>query len=201
MKFMVIACSLAAGALSAEPLTQGERDRALSELHATRKRFLDAIANVSAAQWTFKASPEKWSIAQVAEHIAISDEFVFGVTQQVLKSPAAPGKADKKNDEKILVASADRSQKFQAPEPIQPTSRFKSKEELTAFFKNRRDATIDYVEKTPDSLRDHVSAHPVFKDLDAYQWILLIAGHSERHVRQIEEVKAAAGYPAPTRGK
>ena len=195
MKTLVIACALAASALSAQPLEQGERDRALSELHATRKRFIDAIAGVSDAQWNFKAAPEKWSIAQVAEHIAVSEEFIFGVSQRVLKAPSTPGKSDKKNDEKLLVAVADRSEKFQAPEPIQPTSRFKTRDELIAAFKTRRDATIDYIDKTPDSLRDHVAPHPVLKDLDAYQWILLMAAHTERHVRQIEEVKAAAGYP------
>ena len=119
----------------------------------------------------------------------------FGVSQRVLKAPSTPGKSDKQNDEKLLVSVADRSEKFQAPEPIQPTSRFKTRGELIAAFKTRRDATIDYIGKTPDSLRDHLAPHPVFKDLDAYQWILLMAGHTERHVRQIEEVKAAAGYP------
>jgi hypothetical protein len=31
--------------------------------------------------------------------------------------------------------------------------------------------------------------------LDAYQWILLISAHSERHTKQIEEVKADPNFP------
>jgi len=31
--------------------------------------------------------------------------------------------------------------------------------------------------------------------LDAYQWILLLSGHTERHTLQILEVKADPKYP------
>jgi len=33
-------------------------------------------------------------------------------------------------------------------------------------------------------------------DLEAYQWRLLLASHTERHVQQIEAVKTASGYPS-----
>jgi hypothetical protein len=33
------------------------------------------------------------------------------------------------------------------------------------------------------------------KKLDAYEWILFVAGHSERHTKQINEVKADANFP------
>ena len=61
----------------AETLTQGERERAMSELHATRKQFLDSVAGLSDAQWNFKPSPDVWSVAEVAEHIAISEDMIF----------------------------------------------------------------------------------------------------------------------------
>ena len=31
--------------------------------------------------------------------------------------------------------------------------------------------------------------------LDGYEWILLIAGHSERHTKQMLEVKANPNFP------
>jgi hypothetical protein len=31
---------------------------------------------------------------------------------------------------------------------------------------------------------------------DAYEWVLLIGAHSERHTKQMEEVKTSPGYPA-----
>ena len=54
---------------------------------------------------------------------------------------------------------------------------------------------MDYVHTTNDDLRDHFGPHPMLGTLDAYQWILLISAHSERHTKQIEEVKADPNFP------
>jgi hypothetical protein len=35
----------------------------------------------------------------------------------------------------------------------------------------------------------------LLKELDAYQWLLLLASHSERHTLQILEVKADPNFP------
>ena len=62
-------------------------------------------------------------------------------------------------------------------------------------FKESRDKTIAYVDHTQDALRDHFFDHPAFGTMDGYQWILLISGHSNRHVLQINEVKADPNFP------
>lgn len=77
-----------------------------------------------------------------------------------------------------------------------PAARFADRAALTAAFKERRDRTIAFVEKTPAELRLYVVKHPALGELDAYQWILLIAAHSERHTRQLLEVKETSGFPA-----
>ncbi|MGA8540262.1 MAG: DinB family protein, partial [Terriglobales bacterium] len=98
-------------------------------------------------------------------------------------------------DEIILTRVPDRSHKAQAPEFLKPTNRWATREELTMAFEDSRKATMDYVRTTNDDLRDHFAPHPVFGTLDAYQWILLISAHSERHTKQIEEVKADPNFP------
>lgn len=58
----------------------------LKHLQQTRQAFLDSIADLSDAQWTFRAGPSRWSIAEVAEHIAISETTIFQlVTDKMLK--------------------------------------------------------------------------------------------------------------------
>ena len=196
--FMLLAILMASiQSMGAEPLTQGERDRALSELYASRKRFLDAIAGLSDAQWKFKADPAKWSIAECAEHITVSEDFIFGVVTKLMKSPADPSKREqtKGKDEVVLRGVMDRSRKFQAPEPIVPTNRWPDRQVLIDHFVQSRDHTLDYVRSTPDDLRDHFGPHPAMGMLDAYQWILLLSAHTQRHTAQIDEVKANAAYP------
>lgn len=187
-----------AGVLPAQTLQQGERDRAMSHLHVTRKLFLDSLEGVTAAQWSWKPSPEVWSVAEVAEHIALSEDMLFGLVRKVAAGPPATEeqKAEAKGkDETILKALVDRTKKAQAPEPLKPTNKWKTKEELIAAFKKSRDNTIAYVQTTQDDLRGHAVPHPIFKQLDAYQWVLLLSGHAERHTLQLLEVKSMPGFP------
>lgn len=193
---LLIPLLLAASVLPAQ-VSQGERDRAMSYLHATRKQFIDSLAGVSDAQWKWKPSAEVWSIAEVAEHIALSEDGIFGAVKSTVAAPvdeAAVAKA-KGKDEMLLKGIVDRSRKAQAPEALRPTHKWKNAKELIAHFKASRDNTIEYIKTTQDDLRNHVRVHPAFKELDGYQWILLIAGHSERHIMQLNEVKTMAGYP------
>jgi hypothetical protein len=170
----------------------------MSHLHATRKMFLDSVAGLTPEQWNFKPAPNRWSIAECAEHIAISEDYIFGVIQnQILKSPADPEKRAevKDKDEAVVKGVPDRSQKFNAPEPIVPKKRWPDPETLIAHFKAARDAHIAYIDTTQDDLRDHFGKHPAMGTLDAYQWILLMSAHTERHTEQINEVKTDPKYP------
>lgn len=189
------AAALAAGA---EPLSRGERDRAMSELHATRKRFLDSIGGLSQAQWNFKPAPEVWSIAQIADHVVVSEGELFDVMQKkILTSPAQPGKrgSTKAKDEQILRVFPDRSQKRKAPANLEPAGKWATQSAAVSEFKKLRDAHIAYVDQTQDDLRAHFTENRVVGEIDGYQWMLLISAHTERHVLQIEEVKANAKYP------
>jgi hypothetical protein len=191
------ALTLSLAQATAQPLAQQERDTLLKHLDQTRQAFLASIAGVSEAQWTFKAAPDRWSIAEVAEHIAISESTILQlVTDRVLKSPAAPRDPNAISDAKLLEGLLDRSNKFQAPEMLKPASRWTSRDALAKDFSAARDKTATYVKTTTDDLHGHSAPHPVFKTLDGYQWILLLSGHAARHTAQIDEVKTSAGYPA-----
>jgi len=200
MKRLIAVMALAgAGAVAfAQPLTKDERERCLNELQATRKLFLESVAGLSDAQWNFKPAPEVWSVAEVAEHIAVSEDTIFGlITERIVKGPAEPDKKAEVQgkDHIILEKVVDRSMKVQAPEMLRPTHRFSSQQALLDHFKESRDRTIAYVTNTQDDLRSHFGDHPLLKTMDGYQWLLLLAAHSHRHTLQIEEVKANANFP------
>lgn len=170
----------------------------MSHLHVTRKMFLDALEGVTPAQWSWKPSPEVWSVAEVAEHIALSEDMIYGLVLKMAAGPAASEaqKAETQGkDETILKMMVDRSKKAQAPEPLKPSHKWKTKEDLIAAFKKSRDNTIAFVQTTNFDLRNRATPHPVFKQLDGYQWILLLSAHSERHILQLLEVKGMAGFP------
>ncbi len=194
---VLIALLLMAGATaaSAQEVTQAEKDHALQYLETTKKNVLEATKGLSEAQWNFKPAPERWSVAQVMEHIAAAEDFIRGVLKEnVMMAPAGePGRDVKKTDEGVLAMVPDRTNKVQAPEPLVPTNRFGSPDGSIKHFVESRTATEDFL-KTTTGLRDHVMDSPLGK-LDGYEFVLFIAAHSERHTKQINEVKADANFP------
>jgi hypothetical protein len=182
--------------ISAQELTQAEKEHALLYLESTKKDVLDATKGLSEAQWNFKPGPDRWSVAQVMEHIAASEDFIrVGLLQEkVMISPAGePGRDVKKIDGAVEMMIPDRSHKAQAPEPLVPTNRFGSPEGSLKHFLESRETTEQFLRSTA-GLRDHEMDGPVGK-MDGYEFILFIAAHSERHVKQINEVKADPNFP------
>jgi DinB superfamily len=180
-----------------QQVSHADRDRALDYLESTKRGVLEATKGLSATQWNFKPAPDRWSVAEVMEHIAAAEDMLRGLDEQVMKSPAIPARDPaelKKTDETVLAAVPDRSHKAQAPEPLRPINRFGSPEEAQKHFVQARAETEAFLKNTPE-LRAHVGDSPLGK-LDGYQWVLLIAAHSERHTKQILEVKADPNFPA-----
>jgi hypothetical protein len=186
---------LAAFAARAQELTQADKDKALQYLEATKKDVLDATAGLSPAQWNFKPAPDRWSIAECMEHIAAAEDFIRdNIVNGVMKAPPAPGRDVAAIDAAILENVPARKTKVQAPDPIKPTNRYGSPEGSIRHFVESRAITEEFLKTTP-GLRDHAADSPSGAKWDAYEFILLIAAHSERHTNQIKEVKADPNYP------
>jgi hypothetical protein len=185
------------GTLAApEAISQKDREFAVKHLEETKSKFLASVEGLSEAQWKFKPAPERWSVAEVAEHITVSEELILSlVTDRVLKTPEAKPPEGAMTDEGIIKALTDRTNKASAPEMLKPTGRWATQADLVKDFVARRAKTLAYVKETQDALRSHSTPHPVFKSLDGYQWLLLLSAHSARHTAQIEEVKADPGFP------
>jgi hypothetical protein len=196
MGAMTIVLALGCGtAARAQEVTQAEKDKALQYLESTKKNIQEATKGLSAAQWNFKQAPERWSVAQVMEHIAAAEDMLRGLTtEKVMAAPAVPDRDVKHIDEMVVTMVTDRSHKADAPEPLRPVNRFGSPEEALKHFVASRGETEEFLKKTPD-LRAHAVDSPLGEKLDAYEWVLFIAAHSERHTKQINEVKADPNFP------
>ncbi len=182
--------------MQAQSLSKADRDREMQYLQSTKQAIVDATNGLSPAQWTFKAGPDRWSIAEVVEHIAAAEDLFYdSITTKVMMAPPRPAGEDVKAiDEMILVGVPDRSNKQQAPDALKPTNRYGSPEASLKHFLDSRDRTEKFLRTTND-LRAHAMDGPMGKKLDAYQWILFAAAHSDRHDKQILEVKADPNFP------
>jgi hypothetical protein len=186
---------LFAASAKAQDVTPADKERALKYLETTKKNIEDATKGLSEAQWNFKPAPDRWSVAECMEHIAATEDRLQGmIVAQVMKAPAAPDRDVVKIDAMVISMIPDRSHKAQAPEELKPTNRFGGADASLKHFEESRAKTEDILKSTPD-LRGHAVDSPIGVKLDAYEWILFITAHSERHTKQIQEVKADPNFP------
>jgi hypothetical protein len=160
---------------------------ALEESHA---RFTEAVAGLDEGVVGFRAAPERWSIAEVAEHVAIVESQVVRLASKLLEH--APALADGREFSPVSVAEiAERAskEKFQAPETAIPRGGASVADSL---------ARIERAHTSLRELRPRVERadgtvvsypHPVFGTLNLYQWLVMVGLHKDRHARQITQLK------------
>src|SRR5579885_2105377 len=128
-------------------MTDSERAYLLQQLQDSKQAMLDSISGLTPAQWKFKPAPDRWSVQECAEHIALSEPVLFGMSQGLLKSPAVarPESSNADVDQKIVMGVQDRSNKRKAPEKLVPTGRFATPDDAAKAFTEARDKSIAYV--------------------------------------------------------
>ena len=183
--------------LSASELDQASRKVLLDHLNQSSSEFLSSVKGLTAEQWNYKPAADVWSVAECAEHIALSEDLLRDMVEmKILTAAASPERvAERKTlDEKVVKMITDRSFKAKAPEPLKPSGKFATPEAALQKFQESRKNTIALASSRGD-LCEHAGPHSVFKELDAYQWLLYTSGHTMRHTAQIQEVKANPGFP------
>lgn len=179
-------------------MTAQERDLLVDLLVSTQERLIAATEGLTAAQWAFVPGPDRWSIAECAEHLALSEQALLGIVRgQILESPATreSAAAARGRDGVVVAAMRDRSNRMKTFDFLVPQTVAPSSSAFVEAFVPRREATIQYVREAIDDLHHHFAPLGPLGNLDGYQWLLLLASHTERHVAQMDEVKAEPGYP------
>ena len=192
----LIALLLLSFGITGEKLTDEEREKAVTKLTKTHEYLMTTLEGLSEAQLNYKSSPESWSIANCVEHLTISENAFSEMLQGTLAAMADENlKASATmTDEEIYAMISSREKKVQTSEPFEPSGKFGSHEETLAAFTAKRLEHIEYLKTTEDDFRSHYKEMP-FGTIDAYQMVLFMAGHTERHVKQMEEVKADENFP------
>ncbi len=186
-----------AGTPGNDTLSKAERKIAINYFKDSRARVMKATKGLSEEQLNFKPSPDAWSIKECVYHITLSENNLWTWFEGLVKSPANPGKRTeiKVSDEQVFQMVESRERKVKTMEPFEPkNAKWTSTQQALDEFKQARNEHVQYARTTTETLRDHVTDTPLGA-IDAYQLLLFISGHTNRHVAQMEEVKAAPGFP------
>jgi len=182
--------ALAASAIAA-PMSEVERQHLIAHLEMTAGWIDSETAYLSKAQLAYHASPERWSVIDVLEHLNIAEPIYWQQFNDAVKLPLAAKKSDVP-DAAVLWYGIDRSQKQKTEARKVPHSASTDVRARLQAFRKLHGEMLEYVRSTNDDLRGRLLPE---EGVDLYQWILEISAHTQRHIMQIREVKASVGFP------
>jgi hypothetical protein len=163
------------------------------DIDAARARLLRCVESLSDEQQSFRPAPEKWSAAEIVEHLSIIERRVTKLIAALLDEAEAGGRPRDAAAPFAPVSVAEfveqsRAQKFNAPENARPEGL-----PLADSLSNLRDsraalqALRPRVERVDGS--DTRFPHPAWGPLNLYQWVAFVGAHEARHLAQIEALK------------
>ena len=169
----------------------------VAELEADRERLRAAVERVPHALREQRPAPDRWSVAEVLEHLSIVEVRIAGIVVDLAAkappltdrgggaaSPSGPVALDR-------TSLRDRRQRFEAPELIRPTGGPDAATAWEALERSRATLLAAAASAEGRDLAAVGRRHPAIGSLNGYQWIASVGGHEERHTLQIEEIGAA----------
>ena len=160
-------------------------------IHAKLK---ETIAKLNDEQLAFLPDGEKWTIAQIVEHIAIVKDGMSRISGKLLAQAQSAGK---QSDGKAILtenfakkAAEAHQLKFEAPDRVQPTGNATIDESLSKMEESRQ--ALEKLRPLFETVEcsDYKFPHPFMGELSAHEWLALVGGHEARHLAQIEKILA-----------
>ena len=160
-----------------------------SALNADRRTLRAAVDRVPESLRTVKPAPDRWSVADVLEHLSIVERgALMRVRALIQEAPAVDAPAPLTAIDRDFLKN--RTQRIMAPDRIQPTGTISVDAALAALERSREELLAVLTEAEGRDLSKVTQPHPALGPLDGYQWIAIIGGHEMRHSLQIDEIAA-----------
>jgi len=183
--------AFSAATISAEPMSQLDRQRLLAHLALTGDWLRDEVANLSKAQLEYRPSPDSWTVAEVVQHLVLAEPNYWKLLQDGVQRAPAELK-QKATDADVLWYGIDRTRRDKTPQRQDPKGQDVRIADALKSYSDLHAKMVEYAKTTQDDLRAHTVPE---WGVDAYQCLLEISTHEERHILQIREIKASAGFP------
>jgi len=158
----------------------------------THDNLKSVVADVSDETAAALVDGEKWTIAQLVEHIAAVDEGASKVCYKLLSQARdaempASGTVAVSSDFKTRSADLGRK-KVEAPERVRPTGNFSIAESLARMEENR--SRLREIQPMFENYDGNAAKfpHPILGEMSAVEWLVMKGGHEARHTKQIERI-------------
>lgn len=174
--------------------TEADRKYTVDNLKRTRDELSRETENLSDAQWHFHESPDRWSIAEVVEHLALWEiiwarEISMGSRSTPRPDLIATSSPDSYYHDFIMENKAHVS-----PDFSRPTGFIQGNNNLT-FFTRLRNQAIGFADTTQADMRVQFELTATRYPRNMHQVYIYQWGHVDRHMRQIRKIKEHPKYP------
>ncbi len=170
-------------------ITVEEKEELISVLQSNQDRLLLVLDAINADLFLHRSSDDKWSVAELVEHIILVEKSVLKGIQKKGATPSEQEIASALDHSQMKEKAHDRSRKIDAPDPFIPKNIFASKETAIVAFKEHRKNIGEFITTTTLPLKQIGFPHFIFGMLNGMSWFLFMAEHCERHILQMEEIK------------
>lgn len=167
----------------------------LDHLDTNRAALERALAGVPEALRERRPAPERWSVAEVIQHLALVEGRITQLLASLIDEARAAGLGPENETSPVtptldLAGLANRSSRITANEASQPRANLDA-DAAWAMLEQRRAELRALVHSADGLALEQVTAlSPTRRELNAYQWILFVGGHEARHTAQIREIAA-----------
>ena len=160
-----------------------------------RERLKETVQNLTDDQLNFLPEGEKWTVAQIVEHLSLVEDGMTRISAKLLNQAKENGKTSdgsaKISEDFLQKAQSSIGQKLEAPDRVHPNSNQTVSESLAKMEENRK--RLYELRPLFESVEcaDYKFPHPAFGELTAHEWLALLGGHEMRHIEQIKRILKA----------
>jgi uncharacterized damage-inducible protein DinB len=167
----------------------------LTYLEQNRATLRAAVDHVPVSQRQLRPAPDRWSTAEVLEHLAIVEKRITGRLADAVTAARTNAAATTDDvapfDEHFARRLLNRELRVTASQASEPTGTL-DVDAAWSELEAGRTSLIDLVHQSDGlPLADPLAPHPVFGRLTFRQWIVFLGGHDARHADQIREIAGA----------
>ena len=168
-----------------------DRQRLIAHFEMTESWLAGEVSHLSAEQLRFRPTPTSWNILDCVEHLDLAEPDYWKMLQSAMAAPASR-KTTPSTDLDRLWYGIDRTERTKTVPAETPKQTYADLAPALQDFHTLRATMLNYIRTSQEDWRHHLIPD---WDRDAYQWMLMISAHSQRHILQIREIKHNAAFP------
>lgn len=178
----------------------------LAGIESARHDLCRSVADMSQELLDTRPSADAWSAGEILHHLYLIEKSLTRGMEKGL------GEAERRNvpagagPDETVIHSLDRYSietnplRASAPARVIPSRAEKKEDLLAALERSRSELLLVFEKASAHDLSEARFPHPIFGDLNVYQWMVFLGKHERRHTRQIVETRRALAMETATAG-